>query len=592
MIMEVEKELRGSLRKIRVKLIIIGICLVFMGILSFIKQDENDSEQKAFDQFLTNFFQENASANEITMHYLLENPQKYGVKKAKSLYPEMKEKEILNQKIEIAKEIKQLKKFQKNQLSQKQQNTYDVLLEYLKKQRNLAMYPYYECIFGKSSGQQTQILISLSEYRLKNEKDIQKYFLLLKGLDGYFDSLIQYSKEQIKRNLFISDEVINDTLKQMKSVMKQKENNMLIATFNLRIEDIKGINAAKKREYCKKNKQLIKTKVIPSYEKLYTRLRSLRGNGKNHNGLFYYKNGKNYYKTLVAQKTGSSKTIEEMIEISDESIEKSIHKLVKIQKKDPNIINRYIKSKKNIKIVQNSQKILNKLQQKMVNYYPKAPKVSCKIKYVHKTMEEYSSPAFYMVPAIDSYKENVIYINRSQTEELYPTLAHEGYPGHLYQNVYYAAKREHPVRYILDHPGYSEGYATYVECFSYSMMDVKEYNIIYQQMNKEMYEYNLALCSRVDLGVHYEGWKKNDVREYLRSFGIEKSQSDELFQMTIENPANYLSYYIGYQEFQELLADYKNMAGKKYSLKSYHTEILDAGPCSFDILRKRIENNL
>lgn len=243
--------------------------------------------------------------------------------------------------------------------------------------------------------------------------------------------------------------------------------------------------------------------------------------------------------------------------------------------------------------MQNSQKVLNKLRQKMVKYYPKAPKVSCKIKYVHKTMEEYTSPAFYMVPAIDSYKENVIYVNQAQTAELYPTLAHEGYPGHLYQNVYYAAKGEDPIRYILDYPGYSEGYAAYVEGFSYSMMnDAKGYGDIYQQMNMEMYEYNLALCSRVDFGVHYEGWKKKDVRAYLRSFGMEKSQADELFQMIIENPANYLSYYIGYQEFCELLKDYKNKAGKQYNLKAYHTEILDAGPCSFDILRKRIESNL
>ena len=176
---------------------------------------------------------------------------------------------------------------------------------------------------------------------------------------------------------------------------------------------------------------------------------------------------------------------------------------------------------------------------------------------------------------------------------MYPTLAHEGYPGHLYQNVYYAAKGEDPIRYILDYPGYSEGYAAYVEGFSYSMMnDAKGYGDIYQQMNMEMYEYNLALCSRVDFGVHYEGWKKKDVRAYLRSFGMEKSQADELFQMIIENPANYLSYYIGYQEFCELLKDYKNKAGKQYNLKAYHTEILDAGPCSFDILRKRIESNL
>ena len=571
-------ELAGSLKKIRVKLIVIGICLIFLAVLSFVKEDHKDnSDQEKFQRYTISFFKENASANEITMHYLLENPEKYGLKKSKSLYGKMKKEDVLNEKNKISDEIKKLKKFRKKELTRKQQNTYEVLMDYLSRQEKLAMYPYYERVLGKSSGQQVQILLTLSEYRLKNEQNIK--------------SLIEYSKEQVKRNLFISDESLEETLKQIKSVTTQKD-NMLAATFNLRISEVKGINAATKKQYCRENKKIVKMEVIPAYERLYSHLQALKGNGKNKNGLYYYKNGKDYYEALVAQKTGSAKTVEEMIEISDQTIEKCLRKLIKLQKKYPNIINRYRKSKKNIKIVQNSQKVLNKLRQKMVKYYPKAPKVSCKIKYVHKTMEEYTSPAFYMVPAVDSYKENVIYINKSQTAELYPTLAHEGYPGHLYQNVYYAAKGDDPVRYLLDYPGYSEGYATYVEGFSYSMMDAEGYGDIYQQMNMEMYEYNLALCSRVDFGVHYEGWKKKDVRAYLRSFGMEKSQADELFQMIIENPANYLSYYIGYQEFHELLTDYKNKAGKQYNLKAYHTQILDAGPCSFDILRKRIESNL
>ena len=585
-------ELAGSLKKIRVKLIVIGICLIFLAVLSFVKEDHKDnSDQEKFQRYTISFFKENASANEITMHYLLENPEKYGLKKSKSLYGKMKKEDVLNEKNKISDEIKKLKKFRKKELTRKQQNTYEVLMDYLSRQEKLAMYPYYERVLGKSSGQQVQILLTLSEYRLKNEQNIKSYFKLLRGLNAYFDSLIEYSKEQVKRNLFISDESLEETLKQIKSVTTQKD-NMLAATFNLRISEVKGINAATKKQYCRENKKIVKMEVIPAYERLYSHLQALKGNGKNKNGLYYYKNGKDYYEALVAQKTGSAKTVEEMIEISDQTIEKCLRKLIKLQKKYPNIINRYRKSKKNIKIVQNSQKVLNKLRQKMVKYYPKAPKVSCKIKYVHKTMEEYTSPAFYMVPAVDSYKQNVIYINKSQTAELYPTLAHEGYPGHLYQNVYYAAKGDDPVRYLLDYPGYSEGYATYVEGFSYSMMDAEGYGDIYQQMNMEMYEYNLALCSRVDFGVHYEGWKKKDVRAYLRSFGMEKSQADELFQMIIENPANYLSYYIGYQEFHELLTDYKNKAGKQYNLKAYHTEILDAGPCSFDILRRRIESNL
>lgn len=591
--MEVEMEAARRLRKIRIKLIIIAICLIFLGCVSIIKKQNEDTTQEKFDQYMISFFKENASANEITMHYLLENPKKYGLKESENLYPEISQKSLQNEKNKISKEIEKLKKFEQKKLTEKQRDTYMVLMDYLKRQKNLSMYSYYERVLGKTSGQQVQILLTLSEYRLKNEGDIKSYFKLLNGLNLYFDSLIDYSKEQVKRNLFIADKSLKEVLQQINSVAKQKEDNMLVATFNSRIAEIKGINAAQKKKYCRENKKLVRTKIIPAYEKLYSHLQALKGNGQNKNGLYYYKNGKEYYKVLVAQKTGSDKTIEEMIEISDRSIEKCLRKLIKLQKKYPNIINRYRKSKKNIKIVQNSQNILNKLRQKMVKYYPKAPKVSCKIKYVHKTMEEYTSPAFYMVPAIDSYKENVIYVNRAQTAELYPTLAHEGYPGHLYQNVYYAAKGDDPVRYILDYPGYSEGYAAYVEGFSYSMMnDAEGYGDIYQQMNMEMYEYNLALCSRVDLGVHYEGWKKKDVRAYLRSFGMDDSQADELFQMIIENPANYLSYYIGYQEFHELLTDYKNKAGKQYNLKAYHTQILDAGPCSFDILRKRIESNL
>ena len=551
--MEGETELEGRLKKVRIKLIMIGICLIFLGVYSLIKEKKDQTKntsQEAFNQYVTTFFRESASENEITKHYLLENSEKYGVKQSQNLYPVMNEKNILNEKIRISRELEKLKKIKQKELTKKQQNTYMILLDYLKRQKNLSMYPYYERILGKTSGQQVQILLTLSEYRLKNEKDIKSYFRLLQGLDGYFNSLIQYSKEQVKRNLFISDQSLRGVLQQIQSVIKRNKNNILVATFNLRMAEIKGINASQKKRYCRKNKKLVRTKVIPAYEKLYSHLQALKGNGQNKNGLYYYKNGKEYYKALVAQKTGSDKTVEEMIEISDQSIEKCLRKLIKLQKKYPNIINRYRKSKKNIKIVQNSQKVLNKLRQKMVKYYPKVPK-------------------------------------------LYPTLAHEGYPGHLYQNVYYAAKGEDPIRYILDYPGYSEGYAAYVEGFSYSMMnDAKGYGDIYQQMNMEMYEYNLALCSRVDFGVHYEGWKKKDVRAYLRSFGMEKSQADELFQMIIENPANYLSYYIGYQEFCELLKDYKNKAGKQYNLKAYHTEILDAGPCSFDILRKRIESNL
>ena len=250
--MEGETELEGRLKKVRIKLIMIGICLIFLGVYSLIKEKKDQTKntsQEAFNQYVTTFFRESASENEITKHYLLENSEKYGVKQSQNLYPVMNEKNILNEKIRISRELEKLKKIKQKELTKKQQNTYMILLDYLKRQKNLSMYPYYERILGKTSGQQVQILLTLSEYRLKNEKDIKSYFRLLQGLDGYFDSLIKYSKEQVKRNLFISDQSLRGVLQQIQSVIKRNKNNILVATFNLRMAEIKGINASQKKKY-------------------------------------------------------------------------------------------------------------------------------------------------------------------------------------------------------------------------------------------------------------------------------------------------------------------------------------------------------
>lgn len=75
-----------------------------------------------------------------------------------------------------------------------------------------------------------------------------------------------------------------------------------------------------------------------------------------------------------------------------------------------------------------------------------------------------------MVPAIDNTKENVIYINQGHIPDdldFYTTLAHEGYPGHLYQTTYFASTNPAPLRSLLNFGGYTEGWATYSEMMSY-----------------------------------------------------------------------------------------------------------------------------
>ena len=549
------------------------------------------SVQKDFQKHMEEVFRENVSDNGIELHYTLKDPEAYGI--------EEKTQELgtisAEGKKETEKELEALRKFPYDKLSQKQQDTYDIWKDYLMKQKELQKYPYHESVLCPTTGIQAQLPVTFCEYRLDTKDDVEGYLKLLSQTEQYFDSVMEYEKEKVKRNLFMSDESVDAVTAQIHEFTKAKENNSLIATFKDRIASVKDLSSSEQNAYIQKNRKIVLNQVIPAYEKLADELKNLKGNGKNDAGLAYLKDGKEYYKALVKNQTGSSSTVEDMISMVEDSIQDCVLKSAAIAEEHPEAMEKFVMEGASDDIGGGPGEMLSNLKERIEKNFPETEDVDCEIKYVHKSLEKDLSPAFYMIPALDSYEENIIYINQSHMGspiQMYTTLAHEGYPGHLYQNVYFASKEEEPIRYLLDYPGYSEGWATYVESWSYSTVDVGKEKKAWEQLNSLSLEFNLALCSRIDFGVNYEGWKKQKAEEYLKQFYISSSNADHLFSTVVSEPANYLSYYIGYKEFVKLRDYYKKGAGKKYSLKKFHKLMLDAGPASFNILKKRINENL
>ena len=139
------------------------------------------------------------------------------------------------------------------------------------------------------------------------------------------------------------------------------------------------------------------------------------------------------------------------------------------------------------------QLILDRLKEKIRIAFPEMPEAELEVKYVPEEMEEHLSPAFYMIPAIDNTEENVIYINRGHMSDdltLFTTLAHEGYPGHLYQTVYYESTDPDPLRSVMDFGGYVEGWATYAEMCSYYLTPLPEQQAAVLQKNSFPYSWD------------------------------------------------------------------------------------------------------
>ena len=202
-------------------------------------------------------------------------------------------------------------------------------------------------------------------------------------------------------------------------------------------------------------------------------------------------------------------------------------------------------------------------------------------------MQAHLSPAFYLIPALDNYEENVIYINPAHNSEMIPlftTLAHEGYPGHLYQTTYFSATNPNPLRHLLSFEGYVEGWATYAEMCSYSLLPIKSDYSLFLQKNAS---FILGMYAMADIGIHYHGWDASDTVTYFSSYGIgdEKTIKD-IYDYIVASPGNYLKYYIGYVEILELKKKAIDHYGDDFSQKDFHQNLLEIGPAPFDIIEK------
>ena len=236
--------------------------------------------------------------------------------------------------------------------------------------------------------------------------------------------------------------------------------------------------------------------------------------------------------------------------------------------------------------------MLKDLRQKITQDFPDSPAVSCAVRQVHASLQEYLSPAFYLTPAIDSYLDNVIYINPAehyQGLELYTTLAHEGYPGHLYQSVYFQSLSPDPLRNILGTGGYTEGWATYVEMYSYGLWSQDTKTAAIAQKNRA---FTLGLASLLDIGIHYRGYSLEDVSAFLTQLGFREDSARALYQNILQSPGNYLQYYVGWLNFQSLREKAKMEMGDAFTLKAFHEAVLKVGPAPFNILEKYVMEEL
>lgn len=578
------------------------IALILLGLSIFY------SDSSRFDRFTEDLFLSDLSANTLNLHYTIAYPENYGLtgKAILPVYhpdPENTDREALKDSLTT------LSSISPENLSSQDAFTYHLLMRHLNLSLEGNTYSYYSEPFSPNSGIQSGLPILLADYAFRRKQDVEDYLDILEQSRAYLEGLLQYETEKADAGLFMSDASAQKVIDQCSVIMNQNlledGTHFLIVTFRERLDSMKEkglITDDEAKAYLSENHRLLTTVTVPAYEQIADTFTLLMGKGTNNYGLCHYPLGKDYYEYLLASTTASSRSVPEIKQMLFADFRQNYVALLTLLEKYPEIADNKITSSFTLPVSEPGA-ILNDLKNKMATDFPPLSdntNALATVKTISSSMQDYCSPAYYLTPPIDDMSENIIYINpknNTDTLSLYTTLAHEGYPGHLYQTVYSQSYLNEAdascIRHLLHYGGYVEGWAYYVENLSYEYAKdyVKDngYATAYYEACRLNRNLHIGMYALLDIAIHYDGAKPRQVQQILSSIGITNPDTVlRIYDYIREEPCNYLKYYLGFLEMNALKEEAASLWGSNFSLYRFHQFVLEYGPCDFSGLRSAL----
>lgn len=595
-----------SHRKLLIGLLCLtGLLILFAGFLS----TQSDSHQ--FQKATSRLFREEMLSNTLNMHYTLAHPKDFDIEDYEVRLPGYDGSHRQANQRALEQQIAFFKGLNSARLSPVENATRTLLLSYLENTRYLNQFPYYTEPLSPGSGMQSQLPILLAEYTFRDKQDVEDYLKLLDQTDEYFSGLLTFEQEKATQGLFMAGASVDKVIEQCDTIVTndalESGIHFLQTTFQERLallQKEKLLTEEEATSYIQENNRLLSTVMLPAYQALGDGLTLLKDKNIPLKGLAAKPQGREYYTHLLISETGSYRSVADIKDMLNTQLNLEYRTLIDLlsQYTEPALSN-VQETLTDCLPCQDPGEMLRTLTETMAPLFPSMtehtdtpPQV--RIKNISESLQEYCAPAFYLTPPLDDTDSNVIYINQKNSPEgleLFTTLAHEGYPGHMYQSVYsnnlLATQDTGLVRQLLWYGGYLEGWALYVEFLSYDcasqLMEEQGYSSQAEYIQIEKHNRSLQLClySLLDIMIHYENASYNQVHDTLCIFGITAPQSTAaIYEYIVEEPANYLKYYQGYLEILALQNEARALWGESYSDYAFHEFFLQNGPADYRTL--------
>ncbi|MCR0649286.1 DUF885 domain-containing protein [[Clostridium] innocuum] len=559
------------------------------------KKDSGE-EQKKFDEFMKQEFVESMEQSYPNTHIILENPKDYGVDTSKTkvqIDKELNETTMKENKELNEKSAKAFKEFDRDTLSDEQKETYDIysyMLDYTT-EMNDSKFDYMSMPLESMTGMHTQLPTLFSDWTLRNEQDVKDVITLMKSVRPYMDSILAYTKKQEEKGTLMLD--IKSVKEYCEKVVKEDVNSSVLTGLNESIDNLK-LGDDKTKQYKAELKKVFQEYFLPAYSDIIKTMKELDSSKNNTLGLSHMKNGKEYYELLFKQATGTDKSIEDIKKELNSMSRSSLLAVQSVISKNKNLYDEYVNGKIKTKY-KDFESMLKDLDKDIKDDFPSVGTLNYRIRPIGEDLASGGVAAYFNIPALDGTTPKQIRVNmledalNVQSLETFSTVAHEGIPGHMYQIAYAYKNVKDPWRNSMaSFLGYTEGYATYTELYALKYLDGVSADAVKLQQN--MVVYQDCLIALADIGIHYEGWTKEDLSNFLEENGLGVSDVSDFYNQLQANPTAFLSYYVGYVQIANLKKDAQEELKDKFNDRDFHEAILKSGAAPFHVVEENVKD--
>lgn len=550
----------------------------------------SDEEIRAgFDELCDDIFKQMLEDNSFNAHFVVSDPSEYGVTFNADDYTLGGVLIDEDEDDDVDRYLDKLHKITRKSLTDEQKTAYDSIEFYLVTQKNYEGLEMYYNYFGPTSGITSNLSSNFIEYVFYDQDDVDHYLEYLKDCERYIDEAVDVLYKQSEKGYFMPEYVADEVIEQCDKILNA-DTEALVVTFEDKIDGL-GLDDKVKDEYIETNKQYVDKYYLSSYEKVKNAVSELKTTGTNDGGLCGFgDDGKALYKAILRDKTSSDMTPEEIIELLEDEMNECVKSLTAVIAMDYNAYEEFMDYKAGF---DTPDDVLKYIIKEMESDFPAPATTNYNIEYQNKACEVEGTLAYYVSSRIDDISINNIKVNGSEVESgslmMYETLAHEGYPGHLYEFTnFYNNDSICNARKALDFTGATEGWAKYVENCVDEYLDMSR-NV--RELNRVNNLISYICSSRVDIGVNYEGWTIDDVYSYLAQYyEINRETATEMFYSAVGDPGVLLPYTVGNILMQDLRDKAEKKLGSDFEALEFHKWILDTGITAFPVYEDRLED--